>query len=271
MKIECCVCDLDGTLLNSNMDLSEESIRAIQLLQERGVTVVLATGRNDLYVKALAKQLGVWAPIISCNGSLIREQSTGEVIYSRHLPACYDRSMVEYCIEHDYDFTVSTYDCIYCRPHSERVQVFHQYNDKVAPEVRVPLKELNQPEDLPLGKLLKLFIWKLRTEQIKTFERRHNRNGLFSIVSSEKDGLDIMPQGVSKGAALRYFAKRQGIDLAHTMVFGDNYNDISMMELAGLPVAVANAEKAVKQAAKYVTLSNDEDGVAYAIRKYILR
>ncbi|CUH96574.1 hypothetical protein P22_2664 [Propionispora sp. 2/2-37] len=270
MKFECCVCDLDGTLLNSNMEISEESVKAIQQLQECGITVILATGRNDLYVKALAKQIGVSAPIISCNGSLIREQSTGEVIYSRHLPCDHDRTMVEYCIRRGYDFTVSTYDCIYCRPDSKRVQLFHQYNNKVDPEFRVPLKELTQAEELPLGSLLKLFIWRLSAEQVRKFEGQHNRAGLLSIVSSEKDGLDIMPQGVSKGAALQYFANRQGIDLAHTMVFGDNYNDISMMELAGLPIAVANAEQAVKQAAKYVTLSNDEDGVAHAIRKYIL-
>jgi len=86
MDIECCVCDLDGTLLNSAMTLSDENISAIRKLHERGIRVVLATGRNDLYVKDIARQLAISTPIISCNGGLVRWQDTGEVLYSKHLP-----------------------------------------------------------------------------------------------------------------------------------------------------------------------------------------
>lgn len=269
MDVECCVCDLDGTLLNSNKELSRETIHVIRELKESGVTVVLATGRNDLYVKDIARQLGVSTPIISCNGSLVRYPNTGEILYSRHLPALRDRSMVSYCFENDYDFTVSSYDCIYCRKESERVHVFHQYNAKVQSVFKVPITEMNRPDDLPLGKLLKLFIWKLNQNQVADFGQYHNQDGMLTIVSSEKNGLDIMAQGVSKGHALAFFAQKHGINLAKTVVFGDNYNDISMMELVGCPIAVGNAEEQVKQTARYVTLSNDEDGVAYAIRKYI--
>jgi Cof subfamily protein (haloacid dehalogenase superfamily) len=270
MDVECCVCDLDGTLLNSSMTLSDANISAIRILQERGVTVVLATGRNDLYVKDIARQLEISTPIISCNGGLVRWQDTGEVLYSKHLPSPTDRRIIEYCLAKDYDFTVSSYDCIYHQKNSERVAVFHQYNAKVQPALRVPLKEMAEPDALPLGKLLKLFIWKLNASQIDEFVQLHNPDGGLTIVSSEKNGLDIMAQCTSKGEALRVFTNKYGIDLAKTVVFGDNYNDISMMELAGYPIAVANAEEQVKQAAKYVTLSNNEDGVAYAIHQYIL-
>jgi Cof subfamily protein (haloacid dehalogenase superfamily) len=185
MDIECCVCDLDGTLLNSTAELSKETISAIRELKESGVTV------------------------------------------------------------------------------------FHQYNAKVRSSFKVPIKEMTQPDDLPLGKLLKLFIWKISQQQVADFGQDHNQDGMLTIVSSEKNGLDIMAQGVSKGHALEFFAKKHGINLDKTVVFGDNYNDISMMELVGCPIAVGNAENQVKQTAKYVTLCNDEDGVAYAIRKYI--
>lgn len=270
MDIECCVCDLDGTLLNSAMALSDANISAIRKLQKSGVVVVLATGRNDLYVKDIAHQLGVSTPIISCNGGLVRWQDTGEVLYSNHLPSPTDGMIIEYCLGKDYDFTVSSYDCIYYRKNSERVSVFHHYNAKVQPAFQVPLKEMAQADALPLGRLLKLFIWKLNTSQIAEFSQLYNRDGALTIVSSEKNGLDIMAQCTSKGEALRFFTEKYDINLAKTMVFGDNYNDISMMELVGYPIAVANAEDQVKQAAKYVTLSNDEDGVAYAIRQYIL-
>jgi Cof subfamily protein (haloacid dehalogenase superfamily) len=270
MDVECCICDLDGTLLNSAMTISEENISAIRNLHDRGIMVVLATGRNDLYVKDIAHQLGISTPIISCNGGLVRCQNTGEVLYSKHLPSPTDGMIVEYCLAKKYDFTVSSYDCIYHQKDSERVAVFHQYNAKVQPAFRVPLKEIVQLDALPLGKLLKVFIWKLNASQIAEFSQLYNRDGMLTIVSSEKNGLDIMAQCTSKGEALRFFSKKYDINLAKTVVFGDNYNDISMMELVGHPIAVANAEEKVKQTAKYVTLSNNEDGVAHAIRQYIL-
>lgn len=269
MDIECCVCDLDGTLLNSAMILSGSSISAIRQLQNNGIMVVLATGRNDLYVKDIAHQLGISTPIISCNGGLVRWQNTGEVLYSKHIPSPADRKIIEYCLAKDYDFTVSSYDCMYYQKNSERVNVFHQYNAKVQSKFRVPLKELVDAETLPLGQLLKLFIWKLNASQIAEFSQLHNHDGALTLVSSEKNGFDIMAQDTSKGRALQFLAEKYSINLAKTVVFGDNYNDISMMELVGHPIAVANAEKAVKQAAAYVTLSNNEDGVAYAIGKYI--
>lgn len=270
MDVECCVCDLDGTLLKTDKGVSEATIDAIKKLQEQGVNVVLATGRNDLYVKGIARQLGISTPIISCNGGLIRNLETGEVLYSKALPSPTDRDIIQYCFENEYDFTVSSYECIYCTKESERAKVFHQYNARMKDPCKLPIKEMRQAEELPLGKLLKLFIWKMNPKQIADLKEIHNENNNLSIVSSEKNGLDIMAQDVSKGHALAIFAKKTGIDLAKTVVFGDNYNDISMMELVGCPIAVGNAENQVKQTAKYVTLSNDEDGVAYGIQKYIL-
>ena len=82
--------------------------------------------------------------------------------------------------------------------------------------------------------------------------------------------LDIMAAGITKGNALQFLADRQVIELARTVVFGDNHNDISMLELAGLPITVANAEPAVKRIARFIAPSNDESGVAYAIEKHIL-
>jgi Cof subfamily protein (haloacid dehalogenase superfamily) len=270
MDIECCVCDLDGTLLNSDLDLSAETISVIKKLRENGVKVVLATGRNEFYVNDLAHRLGLSTPIISCNGGLVREQIGGEILYSKHLPSPVDRKIIEYCFENDYDFIVSSYDFIYYQKNSERVNFFNRYNSQVQSSFLVPIKVMTQPDDLPLGKLLKVFIWKINEQQINDLKQFDNSDDKLSIILSEKNGLDIMAKGISKGEALRFVAQKYKINLAKTVVFGDNYNDISMMKIVGCPIAVANAERQVKQVAKYVTLSNDEDGVALAIRKYIL-
>jgi len=78
-----------------------------------------------------------------------------------------------------------------------------------------------------------------------------------------------MARGISKGKALQFLSDKMGFNLKKTVVFGDNYNDISMMKLVGCAIAVDNAEPQVKQVATYVTRSNDEDGIAYAIKNYL--
>ncbi len=98
-----------------------------------------------------------------------------------------------------------------------------------------------------------------------------NKEGRLTIVRSEKGLIDIMNSGISKGGALVTLAEHLNMDLKDTVVFGDNYNDISMFKVAGLSIAVANAEEDLKQAADYITLSNDESGVGHAIYKYVLK
>ena len=106
------------------------------------------------------------------------------------------------------------------------------------------------------------------------FLRQHRRRletlpGL-EITSSWADNYELMPQGVSKGRAVKELAEKMGIGPDQVMTVGDFDNDLSMIEYAGYGTAMGNATPKVKAAAKYVTLTNDEDGVAAAIRKYVL-
>jgi Cof subfamily protein (haloacid dehalogenase superfamily) len=269
MDIECCVCDIDGTLLTSARDLNAATIQAIGQLRERNIRVILATGRSDLFVKDLVERLGLSGPVISCNGGMIRQNSTGEVLFSKHLPAVTAGAIAGYCLEKKYDVVAYTADCLYFRKDSERIHFFRQYNAKVRPAFRIPMREMAEPEDVPLGKVIKFFLGNLEEQQIAGLLEIY-RTAEVTMVSSESKALDIMAKDISKGAALAFLAKRLNINLAKTAVFGDHYNDISMLEVAGLSIAVANAPAAVQQAAMHVTLSNDADGVAHAIHKYIL-
>lgn len=268
VNIECCVCDMDGTLLNSKRDISEANVKAIRKLQEKGVEIVLATGRTDLYVKDVAHRLGISAPVISSNGGMVRQINSDEVLYYKYLPNEIDRKLAENCFENNDDMIVYSSDWVYYRDGSERVKLFHSYNDRVQPEFRVPIQTIKQPEDLPFGEVLKFFLWNVAPERTAILQNLYQEQ--LAMVSSEKNAFDIMAKGISKGEALRFLSKKMGFDLKKTAVFGDNYNDISMLNLAGHPIAMANAEETVKRQAKYVTTSNDEDGIAYAIEHYIL-
>ena len=271
MNMEWCVCDLDGTLLNSHSRLSQETIDAVGELRQVGVGVVLATGRPDLFVKDIAYKLGVTKPIISCNGGMVRNIWTGEVLFNKTIDQAAATNIVEYCLDNRYDLLAYTPDQIYFSNGSERVNVFHRYNHQVQEEFRVPLTEISAVSDLPLSQVIKFLVSNVDAGAVVEFEQVQNQCGCLSMVPSMRGVLDIMADGISKGEALRFLGQKLGMDMAKTVVFGDNYNDISMLRLAGCPIVVANAEEEVKKVAKYITLSNDEAGVAYAIRKYILQ
>jgi len=269
VDIECCVCDMDGTLLNSKRDVSENNIRAMRELKEKGIEIILATGRTDLHVKDAAHRLGVSAPVISLNGGMIRQLASQEVLYYKYIPEIADRRIAEVCIKENYDCITYSSNFVYYRKNSERIKLFHQYNDRVHSSFRVPLKEINQVDDLPLGEILKFLIWNINPQERIQFIEEHNQEEQLTMISSEHNALDIMARGISKGKALQFLSDKMGFNLKKTVVFGDNYNDISMMKLVGCAIAVDNAEPQVKQVATYVTRSNDEDGIAYAIKNYL--
>ena len=119
--------------------------------------------------------------------------------------------------------------------------------------------------------MIKVLVVSQAENIIKKLNRGINKDEKLAIVQSEKGLIDITSSGVSKGDALIILSKHLDVDLSKTIVFGDNHNDISMFKVAGLSIAVNNAEMELKQAADYITLSNNESGVSHAIFKYVLK
>jgi Cof subfamily protein (haloacid dehalogenase superfamily) len=270
MDLQWCVCDLDGTLLDSRGRLSEENTAAMKKLMLQGVKVILATGRCDLFVREFVDKLGVNQPVISCNGGLIRNIETEEILYRRLIGAQQAAALTEFCLRNSYDTLAYTAEHVYYMSGSQKISSYHRYNAEVESAFQVPLREVRSIEDLPLDDVIKFLISGIDPEIASRIQMELKEGAPLSMVQSMSDVLDIMADGVNKGEALLFLAGRLGMDLKRTLVFGDNHNDISMMQLAGLPVTVANAEDAVKQLSRFVAPSNDESGVAYAIEKYIL-
>ena len=254
MKIDWCVCDLDGTLLDSKGKLSEKNLAAVQGLMGRGVEVILATGRSDLFVRKIADKLGITQPIVSCNGGLIRNLMTDEILFSHPIGAEKSAKLTAYCLETGRDALAYSPEKIFFFRGSNKIGSYHRYNAEVEAAFQIPLSEVCRVEDLPLPDMLKFYISDINPEIAANIQLELNPEGELSMVQSMQDVIDIMAKGVSKGNAL----------------VGDNYNDVSMLRVAGLPIAMENAETAVKQIAKVIAPSNDESGVAYAIRHFIL-
>ena len=266
------VSDLDGTLLNSKKEVSNKNQRAIEALRERGIFFAIATGRSDLLTRRYISELDITTPIITCNGGIIKDMHKDEIIHKQLLPLPKALEVIEYCKTQQWDYLVYTPEIIYYTEKSIRIEFIREYNRNVTEDLRVPIQPIGELLKKEKEQILKILI---RNEDesavLQKLGDNLNKDHRFAMVSSGTGLIDIMTTGVSKGNATRVLAKYLGVDLAETVVLGDKHNDMSMFEVAGLSVAMENAEEELKKAADVVTLSNDASGFCDAIYKYVLK
>lgn len=236
--------DMDGTLLNHRGEISEANARAIRDALDAGVAVCFATGRGYPHVISYAEQLGLSTPMVTVNGGEV--WSNPGQLHTRHL---LDRSVVRKL--HD---LVVPYGIWYWGYSTEGV---HNRDDWV--------DDLESLDWLKFG---------IHTEndsiREEIFSILESWGGL-EITNSSPHNLEINPEGVSKASGIREVCRLLEIDMRQVIAMGDSLNDISMILEAGLGIAMGNAQEAVKQAADEMTAANDDDGVAQAIRRFVLR
>ncbi len=273
MKFKWCICDMDGTLLNSDGLISIDNERALKKLQEIGIEVIIASGRTDLMMKSYIKQLKLKGHIICCNGGLVKKIETGEVVYKKTIDKKIAEKVIKYCFENAVNFLVYTIDMVYSNSENQRAKYYESLNSSLSQEFRIPIDYI---EYVDIDKVLEKDIFKVliieKDDKRKDSIARHFSDvAELAVVTSAKGLLDIMASGVSKGDAIKKLSEELKIDLQQVIAFGDNYNDLEMFEVVGFPVAMENAVEEIKSHSKFITCSNDESGVAYAIENLIMR
>lgn len=260
--------DLDGTLTNSKKEITPHTLDVLINAQKKGIKIVLASGRPTAGIKPLAEQLQLniyGGYILAFNGGLIMDCATNEIIYQNVL----DPKVYPYLYEkgNTNDFKLLSYD-------SDSIACEDIENEYVQYEARLnkmPLKKLNsfleeitypEPKCLIVGNEEKLVV----LEQ----ELATHYDGKMSIYRSEPFFLEILPLGIDKAKRLEFLINKLGIKREELIACGDGYNDLSMIQFAGMGVAMENAQTTVKAIADYITLSNEEDGVAAVVEKFIL-
>lgn len=269
MKVKAVAFDLDGTLLNDRKEISEKNRKSIKSLQNAGVKILFATGRNDVYVRGLAASLGGVEAIIACNGALIKQVATGKDLYHRFIDKTMVHELAMYGFEHHLDFTASVYDAMFCVSNSKRVQVFLDYNKIMTEDYEIPICYMNDADTLDKQNVFKMFVWQMKEKEQQDFLAKYGYSQEISMIVSEKNGLDISPADVNKGTAIERFAQIYNIALEDIAAFGDHDNDICMLGKVGYSVVMENASDNVKQHARYCTKNHNEDGVAWAIENYL--
>lgn len=264
MTIKLVALDLDDTLLDSKLAISPRACEAIRKAIAQGVTVTIATGRMHRSALPFARQLGLDVPLITYNGALIKSSLSGETLLHQPIDQELARQALTLCREHDWYIQSYINDEIY-------VAELGKYAEDYCRISGVPAIAVGDRLYAAEGRPSKLLA--MSTEQ-GAVDIRNIFHSIFghrlSIVISKPTYVEITDPLANKGQALAFLAAKLGIEREEIMAVGDSGNDFDMVKYAGWGVAMGNATAAVKEAARLETLSNDADGVAEAIEKYVL-
>lgn len=278
--------DMDGTLVDQRRELPIENVKAIINAQEKGVTVVVATGRDYTEAVKPLKDAGIRCPIICVNGAETRYDK-GEIIDSVPLAKLQFQKVEEILNRQNIYFEIYTTKGAFTNNQELALQVVIDYVEstgfQVSKEEAIQIAErrfqngeityidsfnelVNGVTDIKIHKVLAF----TREDKARLLAKQElETEADFAVSSSANDNIEISNINAQKGIALKRFAKDHGILMEEVMAIGDNFNDVSMLKLAGVSVAMGNAELEIKEMCSYITKTNDDNGVAYAINKFI--
>jgi Cof subfamily protein (haloacid dehalogenase superfamily) len=261
--------DLDDTLLRSDLSISYRTRNAIKRTEAAGIVAVLASGRTPAAMERFARLLGMHKRpgyLICNNGTLIQESSTGTIIYAARIPQ--ESALIAFDLADAEGFPVQLYeqDTMYV----SRPNEFADYDQKLTGLRQVVVENFR---DMVAAGCYKLLIPgdPMILSPLESLLRTYVGDGI-NLFTSKPYFLEILPPDTDKGTALATVAERLDIPREAVLAIGDSMNDAGMIRWAGLGVAMVNGDPRIKDMAELITeRSNDDDGVADIIERYVLR
>ena len=263
--------DMDGTTLNDQVEIPKENLEAMKAALKAGHEIVVTTGRPTASTRKLLEQWGLdkigCRYVISFNGGMVLDAISGDIIYEKTIPVEWMKLVAHeakqrgvYVHTYEENHVLSGQDC----------EEYRSYVKRLRMEGRL-VSDLEESIEKEACKLLAVDL--KDHEKLEDFRKaiQDKFEGKLDLFFSNRQYLEIVPCGVSKGSALEAFCAKMGIPIANSLSAGDENNDIEMIEYAGLGVAMGNAPDAIKALADVTTTSNEEDGVATAIKRYVLQ
>ena len=256
--------DIDGTLVNTSHVLTQKTKETVKKAVEHGVVFALISARPPEGMFYLNDEIGIEEYIVSFGGSLILKRGQ-KPIYADVLETEQVVEIYEMSKHTGLNLSIYEGERLFVESIDWRVSL-EQKIARAVPNI-VDFQELFQRGIKPC-KLLYLG----EPDEIQTFMKLTQKRfeGRLNIYTSKPDYLEVCPLTSTKMSGIDHLAAHYGIGRAEIMAIGDQFNDLSMIEQAGLGVAMGNAPEGVKEKADFVTLDNDHDGVAYAIEKFVL-
>jgi len=266
VEIRLVAMDLDDTLLRDDWTISPRVVEAIQKAQAQGVKITIATGRMPISTRPYAEQLGLDIPVITYHGAIIQQVLSGDIIYRQVVPSALAAEIVRYVSDQGVYVQIYLKDRVITTKRNERSREYAQISS-----VRIEEEDLlgvlsREPEGVE--KILLMGEEADLDQLAPILSQRYGEK--VHITKSKPCFLEMTERSVNKGVALAALAERLGIAQSDVMAIGDSFNDLEMIKYAGLGVAMGNARAEIKEQADIVTVSNEEDGVAEALERYVL-
>lgn len=281
--------DLDGTLLNSYGTVTEYTKQTIKKCIQKGIEIVLASGRPNDSIEAIAKEIGATNYFISGNGALIYDIKKQEVIYEKYMTKEKVLEIIKICEENSISYNVYTNKTILATSLKHNVLYYHKENLK---------KEESKKTHINIVENMYEYVKQLKEEKFLKITICDENNSIFNAIIRKLrkiDGIEVLDvshmsrkiirQGteeipieyyyteislaeVDKWNAIKFLQEKLGIKIEETIAIGDNMNDKKMIEEAGLGIVMKGSNPIVSEVANYVTEGNNEDGVAKALEKF---
>ena len=284
------IIDIDGTLLNSNGEISIENKNAISKAVDNGIEVVLASGRIINSIKTMANELGANNYLIAGNGALVYDIQKDKIIYSNYLNKQKVLEIIRICEENSIFCTISTEDTIITKSLNYNVLFYTSENLKNEQNKRINITVVQDIieyiEQYDKNDFLKITVCdgdkivferileKLKQiQEVDVLDISHiSRKQIATTTQNTEIAYcytEITNKNVDKWSAIKYLAKELNINDDEIICIGDNANDIEMVKNAGLGVAMENGLPKLKDEANVVTKSNNNSGIAHIINKII--
>lgn len=283
--------DLDGTLLNSYGEISERNKEAIRNAREKGIEVIIASGRHRISVNSFASQIGSDNYCICGNGAILYNMKENKILYNKFIDKKKILKIIKICEENNIYYNVYTeteiltrtikYSALFYKQENARKSSKYQTNIKVVDDVYEYVKNDNKNNYIKVTiyddniEIFNEIIEKLRKLWgVEVLDVGHMSRKMVKIDNKDVEikyyYSEITKNNVNKWNAIKILIKKLGIRKDEVVAIGDNVNDKQMLENAGLGIVMENSADYIKKYADRVTLDNNCDGVADAIEKYIL-
>lgn len=266
MKYKLIISDFDDTILNSSMEYSDELVKAIREYEAAGGRFHIATGRMTDAILPYARKLGLKGDLLTYQGSVVVDVESGKLVEQFTIPCEIATEIGEYAESQGWYYHVYDGDKFILKEHTQYSRLYQHFCKCGADELHYKVSEFLRDRRFSPAKLLIMAapedVPSIRADVTERF-------GSFVHVNTSKDWMvEIVANNIDKGIASARLAERLGVTREETICIGDSMNDAPMIEWAGLGVILANGSEEAKGYADVIGPSNDDNGVAYIIRKY---
>lgn len=264
MEIKAIALDLDGTLLTSDKKISDINRDVLKQLENRGVKVFIVTGRTYISAKPFAEYLGLQSSVIAYNGAKVVDCNTGKVIFELPLDEKYSREVIK--LAKSQGFHINLY-----QNNQWFVEDLEREETKKYSKMTGLTPVLKSFDDFEEYSMTKITVQDNNNspEFNELFQNIRKKFGSEVYTSKSQDFLfEVLNKNVNKGIILEKILKEYGISVDECVAFGDAENDIEMLEIVKYGVAMGNASLDLKNRVKYITDTNDNNGVAKFLKKY---